>query len=126
MRFLLACQPRNYYLLPVNGLRKSFSLFSVMHYSNASLVQREVAFSQENDGGIVLSYFHPTYNPSAAYGVMLHEERKAFFKKKPLASLVYDKGAFHIIHLRSPFVCFHSSAIAFFEPRHYGGVFVLQ
>ena len=25
---------------------------------------------------------------------MLHEERKAFFKKKPLASLVYDKGAF--------------------------------
>ena len=24
---------------------------------------------------------------------MLHEERKAFFKKKPLASLVYDKGA---------------------------------
>jgi hypothetical protein len=28
---------------------------------------------------------------------MLHEERKAFFKKKPLASLVYDKGALEVV-----------------------------
>ena len=49
-----------------------------MHYSNASLVQREVAFSHENDGGIVLSYFHPTYNPSAAYGVSSLYTREPF------------------------------------------------
>ena len=33
---------------------------------------------------------------------MLHEERKAFFKKKPKASLFYDKGAFNFDSFYSP------------------------
>ena len=43
--------------------------------------------------GLFFLIFHE-YNPSVSCADMLHEERKAFFKKKPLASLVYDKGAF--------------------------------
>ena len=43
--------------------------------------------------GLFFLIFHE-YNPSVSFADMLHEERKAFFKKKPLASLVYDRGAF--------------------------------
>ena len=56
--------------------------FSVKHYSNASLVQREVAFSQENDAGIVLSLLSPNL-----------QSLSRLRRQLPL-----HKGAFHIIH----------------------------
>ena len=59
---------------------------------------------------LFLLWFSMFNNPSVTFG------DSSLYTREPFTSYI----------LRSPFVCFHSSAIASFEPRDYRVVFVLQ
>ena len=107
VRLLLACQPRNCYLLPVNGLRKKPS----SGRKGDRLRWKEPAKT------IVL--------PLASF--QLHDWACACSLSLAFARQLPPGGSlWHKVFLRWFFICFLLNGKAFMEPRHYGGVFGIQ
>ena len=77
--------------------------------------EREVAFSQENDGRSLRNH---------AVCANLKVARAPSVSHTLDSSL--PEGAFDTSTFFAAFICFLLIGIAFTEPRHYGGVFVLQ